>query len=83
MICLVNLENIFMLYYGDILTAGSLAWIASAISVTMVSRLILNLHDAASADVLVSTTDVGLLSFQQISNDTGVSLRRDLATVHV
>ncbi|KAJ6565912.1 hypothetical protein DFH09DRAFT_1314691 [Mycena vulgaris] len=48
MICLVNLANIIMLYAGDIITAGSLAWFASAISVTMISRLMLNLHDAAS-----------------------------------
>ncbi|KAJ7633308.1 hypothetical protein B0H17DRAFT_1108102 [Mycena rosella] len=47
MICLVNLANIVMLYAGDIITAGSLAWFASAISVTMISRLMLNLHDAA------------------------------------
>ncbi|KAJ6507046.1 hypothetical protein C8R45DRAFT_971378 [Mycena sanguinolenta] len=67
MLCLVNLANIFMLYYGDVVTAGSLAWVASAISVTMVSRLILNLHDATSGDVIVSTVgtgqQMGLFSF--------------------
>ncbi|KAJ7105161.1 hypothetical protein C8R44DRAFT_806750 [Mycena epipterygia] len=47
-ICLVNLANIIVLYTGDIITAGSLTWCASAISVTMISRLTLNLHDAAN-----------------------------------
>ncbi|KAJ7921408.1 hypothetical protein B0H13DRAFT_2318526 [Mycena leptocephala] len=50
MICLVNVANITMLYVGDILTAGSLAWFASAVSVTMISRLMLNLHDAAQGN---------------------------------
>jgi len=74
MLCLVNLANIFMLYYGDVVTAGSLAWVASAISVTMVSRLILNLHDATSGDVIVSTVgtgqQIGLLSFPHDSEGT-------------
>ncbi|KAJ7693004.1 hypothetical protein B0H17DRAFT_1330575 [Mycena rosella] len=48
MIGLVNLANILMLYTGDIITAGSLAWFASTISVTMITRLMLNLHDAAN-----------------------------------
>ncbi|KAJ7887190.1 hypothetical protein B0H13DRAFT_1888905 [Mycena leptocephala] len=45
MIALVNLANIIMLY---IITAGSLAWVACSISVTMISRLMLNLHDTAN-----------------------------------
>ncbi|KAJ7473085.1 hypothetical protein B0H11DRAFT_1918951 [Mycena galericulata] len=44
-ICAVILANIIMYY---IITAGSLAWVATTISVTMISRLMLNLHDAAS-----------------------------------
>ncbi|KAJ7779326.1 hypothetical protein DFH07DRAFT_1030080 [Mycena maculata] len=47
MIGLVNLANILMLY---IITAGSLAWFASTISVTMATRLMLNLHDAANGN---------------------------------
>ncbi|KAJ7098969.1 hypothetical protein C8R44DRAFT_988742 [Mycena epipterygia] len=57
MICLLNLANIGMLYIGDIITAGSLAWLASSISVTMVSRLTLNLHDAAARDSVMETFD--------------------------
>ncbi|KAJ7122090.1 hypothetical protein C8R44DRAFT_981379 [Mycena epipterygia] len=47
MIGSANIANIVMEYSGDILTADSLAWFASAISATMLSRLMLNLHDAA------------------------------------
>ncbi|KAJ7473080.1 hypothetical protein B0H11DRAFT_2037235, partial [Mycena galericulata] len=53
LICTVNLANIVMLY---IITAGSLAWFASAISVTMISRLMLNLHDAAKGTFSLMST---------------------------
>ncbi|KAJ7501204.1 hypothetical protein B0H11DRAFT_2275486 [Mycena galericulata] len=56
LICTVNLANIVMLYSGDIITAGSLAWFASAISVTMISRLMLNLHDAAKGTFSLMST---------------------------
>ncbi|KAJ7141912.1 hypothetical protein C8R43DRAFT_1016830 [Mycena crocata] len=48
MICLVRLANIIALYSGDVITAGSLAWFSTTISTAMISRLILNLHDAAN-----------------------------------
>ncbi|KAJ7331330.1 hypothetical protein DFH08DRAFT_307241 [Mycena albidolilacea] len=52
MICLVNIANIILFYTGDTLMAASLAKFACAISVTMASRLILNLQDAANGDSL-------------------------------
>ncbi|KAJ7473084.1 hypothetical protein B0H11DRAFT_2037255 [Mycena galericulata] len=52
-ICAMNLANIIMYY---IITAGSLAWFATAISVTMISRLMLNLHDAANGDFPLTFT---------------------------
>ncbi|KAJ7473119.1 hypothetical protein B0H11DRAFT_2037361 [Mycena galericulata] len=52
-ICAVNVANIVMLY---IITAGSLTWFASAISVTMISRLMLNLHDAANGSFSLTFT---------------------------
>ncbi|KAJ7473113.1 hypothetical protein B0H11DRAFT_2282631 [Mycena galericulata] len=55
-ICAVNVANIVMLYSGDILTASSLAWFSSVISVTMISRLMLNLHDAASGSFSLTFT---------------------------
>ncbi|KAJ7315053.1 hypothetical protein DFH08DRAFT_426062 [Mycena albidolilacea] len=48
MICLVNVANIVMLYLGDMIISGSLAWFACCISATMISRLMLNLHDASN-----------------------------------
>ncbi|KAF7354124.1 hypothetical protein MVEN_01099800 [Mycena venus] len=56
MICVVNIVNIVMLYSGDIITAGSLAWVACCVSVTMISRLMLNLHDAANQQLDVGTS---------------------------
>ncbi|KAJ6615183.1 hypothetical protein B0H10DRAFT_2220535 [Mycena sp. CBHHK59/15] len=76
MICLVNLANIVMLHAmsvfpsslglrtpmdSQIITAGSLAWVACAISVTMISRLMLNLHDAANRQLETVTTLSGEL----------------------
>jgi len=91
MICVVNMANIFMLYYGDIVTAGSLAWVASSISVTMISRLILNIHKATSADVVTSAmntkeaaqSEAGVPLFQRsdevlfVSQDSSVDSRRN------
>ncbi|KAF8175931.1 hypothetical protein K438DRAFT_83497 [Mycena galopus ATCC 62051] len=91
MICVVNMANIFMLYYGDIVTAGSLAWVASSISVTMISRLILNIHKATSADVVTSAmntkeaaqSEAGVPLFQRsdevlfASQDFSVDSRRN------
>ncbi|KAJ7494817.1 hypothetical protein B0H11DRAFT_2003499 [Mycena galericulata] len=56
MICLVNMANIVMLYSGDIITAGSLAWVACSISVTMISRMMLNLHDEANRPLQIGTS---------------------------
>ncbi|KAJ7501238.1 hypothetical protein B0H11DRAFT_2189146 [Mycena galericulata] len=55
-LCVVNVANIVMLYSGDIITADSLVWFASAISVTMISRLMLNLHDAANGSFSLTST---------------------------
>ncbi|KAJ7779404.1 hypothetical protein DFH07DRAFT_950466 [Mycena maculata] len=69
-LCLVNLANILMIYYGDIVTAGSLAWFASTISVTLISRLMLNLHVAANGNWTTATMntrdrEAGLISFRR------------------
>ncbi|KAJ7309418.1 hypothetical protein DFH08DRAFT_899315 [Mycena albidolilacea] len=46
MVALVNLANIIAIYTGDVITSGSMAWFACSISATMISRLMLNLHNA-------------------------------------
>ncbi|KAF7289766.1 hypothetical protein MIND_01350400 [Mycena indigotica] len=48
---LANLGNIFTFYFAGVL-AGSLSTIASCISVTMVSRLMLNLHERSTGGIL-------------------------------
>ncbi|KAJ7784020.1 hypothetical protein B0H14DRAFT_315420 [Mycena olivaceomarginata] len=63
MICLVNIANIILFYTGDTLMAASLAKFACAISVTMASRLILNLQDAANGDSLQASV-VPLIDMQ-------------------
>ncbi|ETW76078.1 hypothetical protein HETIRDRAFT_222332, partial [Heterobasidion irregulare TC 32-1] len=45
---LVNLANIFTFYLTSDPLRGVLSTFASCVSITMMSRLILNLHDAAS-----------------------------------
>ncbi|KAJ7120782.1 hypothetical protein C8R44DRAFT_877119 [Mycena epipterygia] len=54
-ICLVNMANILMFYFGDIYTSNSLSWFTSAISVAMISRLMLNLHVAARQEIGMDT----------------------------
>ncbi|KAJ6625304.1 hypothetical protein B0H10DRAFT_638414 [Mycena sp. CBHHK59/15] len=56
MICLVNLANILMFYFGDLYTSSSLSWFTSAISVAMILRLMLNLHVAAAQDTTTAAT---------------------------
>ncbi|KAJ7896501.1 hypothetical protein B0H13DRAFT_2034044 [Mycena leptocephala] len=46
-IVLANLANVLTLYFGDIMIAGILSWWTTSLSVTLISRLILNLQRAA------------------------------------
>jgi len=46
LIVLVNTANLFTFYFGDILLSGFLSWFATSLSITLLSRLILNLHEA-------------------------------------
>ncbi|KAF7340460.1 hypothetical protein MVEN_01966200 [Mycena venus] len=51
-LALVNLGNILMYYLGDPWIASSLSWFTSTLSATMVSRLMLHLHQVADLGVL-------------------------------
>ncbi|KAJ7107323.1 hypothetical protein C8R44DRAFT_321098 [Mycena epipterygia] len=64
-ICLVNLANLLIFYYGDIYTTGCLAWFTAQLSVAMISRLMLNLHSAADPDCdsTIDPTYLGTLRF--------------------
>ncbi|KAJ7207467.1 hypothetical protein GGX14DRAFT_455544 [Mycena pura] len=52
-ICLLNLANILMLH---IYISDSLSWLTSAVSVAMISRLMLNLHVAAAREIGVAAS---------------------------
>ncbi|KAJ7323273.1 hypothetical protein DFH08DRAFT_350245 [Mycena albidolilacea] len=63
-ICLVNMANILMFYFGDIYTSNSLSWFTTAISVAMISRLMLNLHVAATGEIgMVTDMEVETVRF--------------------
>lgn len=49
---LSNLPNILTYYFGSNTTRGSLATFTSCMSVTLVSRLMLNLHKSVDAGIL-------------------------------
>ncbi|KAJ7230187.1 hypothetical protein GGX14DRAFT_410080, partial [Mycena pura] len=46
LIVFVNTANLFTLYFGDTLLSGFLCWFTTSLSMTLLSRLILNLHEA-------------------------------------
>ncbi|KAJ7053668.1 hypothetical protein C8F01DRAFT_1165815, partial [Mycena amicta] len=72
-VALVNLLNIATYYVdSELLCPGSLATIASCVSVTTISRLILNLHDYAS--------HVGILSVSNHERETERQTRTQART---
>ncbi|KAJ7020306.1 hypothetical protein C8F04DRAFT_1403739 [Mycena alexandri] len=46
-IVIANLANLLTFYISDVLLSGFLSWLTTSLSVTLLSRLILNLHEAA------------------------------------
>ncbi|KAG2358143.1 hypothetical protein BDR07DRAFT_307279 [Suillus spraguei] len=48
---LVNLPNILMFYSGSVATRGTLATLTSCLSVTLISRLMLNLHKSIDTGI--------------------------------
>ncbi|KAJ7790579.1 hypothetical protein B0H14DRAFT_3161339 [Mycena olivaceomarginata] len=50
MISLANIANLIVFYFGDIYTSTTLTWFTSAVSVTMILRLMINLHLAAAPE---------------------------------
>ncbi|KAJ7106589.1 hypothetical protein C8R44DRAFT_805557 [Mycena epipterygia] len=63
-LALVNFANILMYYLGNPWTASSLSWSTSTLSVTMISRLMLNLHKAADVGILTDDTTLTSVRFQ-------------------
>ncbi|KAJ6620240.1 hypothetical protein B0H10DRAFT_2188700 [Mycena sp. CBHHK59/15] len=64
MIVLANLANLLTFYFGDILLAGFLSWFTTTLSVTLISRLMLNLHEAAS--IGIDTTEPNTIELESI-----------------
>ncbi|KAJ6587720.1 hypothetical protein B0H10DRAFT_2093666, partial [Mycena sp. CBHHK59/15] len=64
--CFVNLANILMLYLGDAITADSLTWSTTAVSMTLTSRLMLHLHDVAHGTLGSSTDGSGEVELETV-----------------
>ncbi|KAJ7262027.1 hypothetical protein C8J57DRAFT_461504 [Mycena rebaudengoi] len=60
-LAVVNLANILMFYIGDPWTASSLSWFTSTISVTLICRLMLNLHEAADVGIFTENSTTSSL----------------------
>ncbi|KAJ7488051.1 hypothetical protein FB451DRAFT_1391008 [Mycena latifolia] len=67
-VALVNLANIATYYFEGPLLPGSLAAFANCISVTMISRLILNLHKQANVGILTEPTEHVVRDIIPLSN---------------
>ncbi|KAJ7191579.1 hypothetical protein GGX14DRAFT_407091 [Mycena pura] len=70
LIGLVNTANLFTFYFGDILLAGFLSWFATSLSITLLSRLILNLHEASMIGIDTeepNTVNLETLKFRTVT----------------
>ncbi|KAJ6489952.1 hypothetical protein C8R45DRAFT_992211, partial [Mycena sanguinolenta] len=70
-IVLANLANVLTLYLGDALLAGILSCFSTNLSLTLISRLMLNLREAADArmnnNLTLNTRDPETLRFATVS----------------
>ncbi|KAJ6497287.1 hypothetical protein C8R45DRAFT_124612 [Mycena sanguinolenta] len=66
---LVNLVNILNFYFGDPWIAGSLSWFTSTLSMTLMLRLMLNLHKLADLGILTDDRSISTaLAFKSHQN---------------
>ncbi|KAJ6564190.1 hypothetical protein B0H19DRAFT_1258668 [Mycena capillaripes] len=68
-IVMANLANLLTFYIGDVLLSGFLSWFTTSLSVTLLSRLMLNLHEAAGIpfeDEGSTSIEMGSLRFQTV-----------------
>ncbi|KAJ7045259.1 hypothetical protein C8F04DRAFT_1068237 [Mycena alexandri] len=71
-IVLATIANISTLYLGDILLSGFLCWFTSSLSLTLLCRLMLNLHDAGAGRIdTLELNTLDLASIQPRGNDDG------------
>ncbi|KAJ7501182.1 hypothetical protein B0H11DRAFT_2225003 [Mycena galericulata] len=62
-IVLAIIANISTWYLGDILLAGFLSWFTTSLSLTLLCRLMLNLHEAAAGRGELNTPDLASIQF--------------------
>ncbi|KAJ7644681.1 hypothetical protein FB45DRAFT_898452 [Roridomyces roridus] len=75
---LANVANLLTFYLGDILLSGFLSWFTTSLSVTLLSRLMLNLHESADAVAYVADQhrpmDLELMRFRTVPTMEGFSV---------
>ncbi|KAJ7205274.1 hypothetical protein GGX14DRAFT_458879, partial [Mycena pura] len=70
LIVLVNTANLFTFYFGDTLLSGFLSWFATSLSMTLLSRLTLNLHEAGMIGIDTEepdTVNLEMLRFRLVT----------------
>ncbi|KAJ7483735.1 hypothetical protein B0H11DRAFT_2279755 [Mycena galericulata] len=75
-IIIANVANLITFYMGDIFLTGFLSWFVTSLSITLLVRLMLNLHEAAAVGMTreeMSTIDLETLRFAtvQMTVDNG------------
>ncbi|KAJ7876765.1 hypothetical protein B0H14DRAFT_3787532 [Mycena olivaceomarginata] len=63
---LANLANVLTYYLGDGLIAGFLSWFTTSLSVALLSRLMLNLHEAGVAQLATDPVDTTKVQFMEM-----------------
>ncbi|KAJ7106700.1 hypothetical protein C8R44DRAFT_987313 [Mycena epipterygia] len=71
MIVIANLANLTTFYTGDILLSGFLSWFTTSLSVTLLSRLMLNLHEAA--EIGIETAEPNSVELETLRFPTVIS----------
>ncbi|KAF7345313.1 hypothetical protein MSAN_01908100 [Mycena sanguinolenta] len=65
-IVLACLANALTFYLGDAMLSGFLSWLTTNLSLTLLSRLMLNLHEAADLRTTLNTRDLESLRFATV-----------------
>ncbi|KAG2750435.1 hypothetical protein P692DRAFT_20831933 [Suillus brevipes Sb2] len=69
---LINIPNILTYYSGSVNTRGSLATFTSSMSATLISRLVLNLHQSIDTGILSTTARDESASFALLTTQVNV-----------
>lgn len=69
---LINIPNILTYYCGSDITRGNLATFTSCISVTLISRLVLNLHKSTDAGIFSTAIWDNSISLDVFTTRLGV-----------